>query len=292
MRFGVVAMQPPRGTAWTDLARSVETAGYDTLVMPDNVAHGLSVMPALGAAAAATSRLRVGTYVLAGGQRHPVQVAKDAVSLALISGNRFELGLGAGRPGAEADYAMLGLPFPSAGARVDELAATISLVKRLIAGETVTADGPYHRLTDARVVPWGTEPPEVPLLVAGGGRRMLRLAAREADTIALGLPPDASARTVEERLGWVREAAGDRTVELNVNLMAVGDAVPGALRGRVDPAALASAGSVACLRGSPRAMAEELRRRQESLGISYVLVADELMEPFAPVLAAVREQDR
>lgn len=287
MRFGVVAMRPPRGTAWTDLARTVEASGFDTLVMPDNVAHGLSVMPALAAAAAVTTRLRVGTYVLAGGQRHPVQVAKDAVSLALISGERFELGLGAGRPGSAADYAMLGLPFPAPGVRVAELAETISLVTRLIAGETVTADGTY-RLDAAHVVPGGVEPPHVPLLVAGGGPRMLALAGREADTVALGLPPDATREVVEERIGLVRGAAGQRDIEINVNLMAVGDAVPAPLQGRIDPSALADAGSVAVLTGSPAEMAEQLRRRRDDLGISYVLVGLELVEAFAPVLEILR----
>jgi alkanesulfonate monooxygenase SsuD/methylene tetrahydromethanopterin reductase-like flavin-dependent oxidoreductase (luciferase family) len=128
----------------------------------------------------------------------------------------------------------------------------------------------------------------VPILVAGSGRQMLRLAAREADIIALGLPPDASEATVAERIGWIREAAGERfsEIELNINLMAVGDHVPRQLAARLGVTArdLAERGSVAALVGTAEQMCEHLVHRRERLGISYVLVSDELMEAFAPVV--------
>ncbi|SFC71983.1 probable F420-dependent oxidoreductase, MSMEG_2516 family [Nocardioides terrae] len=284
-RFGVVTSQAPSGSAWLDRARRVEALGYDTLVMPDNVAAGLSVFPALAAAAAATSRLRVGSYVLANDFRHPVQVAKDAVALAVLSEGRFELGLGAGRPGADRDNAMLGLHWDDAGTRVSRLAESVSIIKRLVAGATVTADGPHYRATEASVVPPGVEPPPVPVLVAARGPRMLDLAGREADIAALGVPFDMDAEAVAGLAGRVRAAAGDRPVELNLNLMAVGDAVPRFLAGRLDPAALAAAGSVCVVTGSAEEMAGQVRDRRERLGLSYLLVADELMEAFAPVVA-------
>jgi len=267
-RFGVVTSQAPSGSAWLDRARRVEALGYDTLVMPDNVAAGLSVLPALSAAVTATTRLRVGSYVLANDFRHPVQVAKDAVTLAVLSEGRFELGLGAGRPGADRDNAMLGLPWDGAGTRVGRLAQSVEIVRRLVAGGTVTVDGPHYRATEASVVPPGIAPPRVPLLIA-----------------ARGVPFDTGAEELAGMTGRVRAAAGDRRVELNVNLMAVGDAVPRFLAGRLDPAALAAAGSVSVVSGRPEEMAEQLRDRRERLGLSYLLVADELMEAFAPVVA-------
>jgi len=285
-RFGVVAAHTPTGAAWSDLARRVESAGYDTLVMPDNVSFGHAVFPALAAAAAVTTRLRVGTYVLANDFRHPVQVAKDAATLAVLSGGRFELGLGAGRPDSERENAMLGLGFDRPGVRVERLVESIRLIKRLIAGETVTVDGPHHRAVEASVLPYGTAPQQVPILVAGGGPRMLRIAGEHADIAALGVPFHAEEPAVRAAVDHVRSA--DRpdagAPELNMNLMAVGDVVPRYLAGRLDPAALAAQGAVGVVSGSPAEMADQLPERRERLGISYLLVGDELMEAFAPVV--------
>ena len=117
---------------------------------------------------------------------------------------------------------------------------------------------------------------------------MLSLAAREADIIALGLPPDATETTVAERIGWIREAAGERfpEIELNINLMAVGHQVPRYIASQLGRSAddLARAGAVSALVGTPDEMCETLLRRREQLGISYILVSDELMEALAPVV--------
>jgi probable F420-dependent oxidoreductase len=282
-RFGVVAAQAPTGSAWTDLARRVEQLGYDTLVMPDNVAHGLAVFPALAHAAQAAPRLRVGTYVLANDLRHPVAVAKEATTLAVLTDGRFELGMGAGRPAAEADVAMLGLPWGPPGVRVARLEQSVTLVRRLLAGETVTVDGPHYTAHHARVVPTGLDVPQVPLLIAARGPRMLRLGGEAADVVALGVPPQTEPAAAAALADQVRAAAGARDVELNVHLMAVGELVPAFLAGRLDPAALD--GSVAAVAGDPARAAEQLRERRDRLGISYVLVGDELMEAFAPVVA-------
>lgn len=285
-RFGVVAGHAPTGAAWSDLARSVESAGYDTLVMPDNVSFGHAVFPALAAAAAVTTRLRLGTYVLANDFRHPVQVAKESATLSVLSGGRFELGLGAGRPNSAGENAMLGLEFERPGVRVDRLVESIGLIKRLLAGETVTVDGPHYRATEASVLPYGTAPQQVPILVAGGGPRMLRIAGEHADTAALGVPFDAEEPVVRAAVEHVRSAnrPDGGSAEININLMAVGDVVPRYLAGRLDPDALAAKGSVGVVSGSAEEMADQLRERRERLGVSYILVGDELMEAFAPVV--------
>lgn len=283
-RFGVVSAQPPHGASWIDHVRRVESLGYGTLLMPDNIGHGLAVFPALAAAATATSRLRVGSYVLANDTRHPVQVAKEAVTLALLSGGRFELGLGAGRPDAERDNAMLGLSFDDAGTRVSRLIDSVSIIKRLMAGETVDHESAYYSITSASVVPWGVEPPDVRLLIAASARRMIALAATQADVLALGVSPQATEAAVAERVRWLRAAASGRSVEVNLNLMAVGDFVPSYLAGRIDPAALAEAGAIGVVAGSPEQIADRLWERREQLGINYVVVGDELMDAFAPVV--------
>ncbi|MFI2364248.1 TIGR03621 family F420-dependent LLM class oxidoreductase [Promicromonospora sp. NPDC019610] len=285
-RFGVVASPAPTGAAWLDHARHIERLGFDTLVLPDSIAHGLSVLPMLAAAATATTHLHLGTYVLANDFRHPVLVAKDAMTVAVLSDGRFELGIGAGHPGTGPDNAMLGRPFDKPGVRVTRLAESVDIIRRLLDGETVTTTGEHYTTTDATVTPYGTKPPHVPLLIGAGGTRMLTLAGRHADAVALGIPLDADADTAAALIDHLRDAArpGPAPLELNVNLMAVGDAVPRYLADRIDPTALAASGAVSVVSGSPQDMADQLRDRRERLGISYLVVSEELVDAFTPVL--------
>jgi alkanesulfonate monooxygenase SsuD/methylene tetrahydromethanopterin reductase-like flavin-dependent oxidoreductase (luciferase family) len=155
--------------------------------------------------------------------RHPVLLTKEAATLDLLSGGPVELGLGAGRPSAAGDHQMLGLPFDSAGVRVARLAESVALLKRLLAGETVSAQGPFYTVDRARSAPAPVQRP-LPLLVAGSGQRLLRLAARDADIIALGIAPQETEAGTAEKVGWLRAASGERfaPVELNINLVGVG----------------------------------------------------------------------
>ena len=287
-RFGVVAASARSGEEWANTARQIESLGYASLVVPDNLGYTLAPLPALAVAAAATRSLRLGTYVLANDFRHPVLLAKDVATLDLLSGGRVELGLGAGRPDSAAENRMLGVPFDSGAVRIARLAESLEILKMLLEGRHATARGAHYAVADARISPRPVQQPRPPILVAGSGRQLLRLAAREADSIALGVPPDATEATAAEKIGWIREAAGDRfdRIELNVNLMAVGDRVPRQLAARygLSAEALAQRGSVAALTGTTEQMCEQLLERRDRLGISYVLVSDELMEALAPVV--------
>jgi probable F420-dependent oxidoreductase len=287
-RFGVVAAAARSGQEWAAKARRVEDLGYATLVMPDNLQYTLAPLPALAVAAAATSSLRLGTYVLPNDFRNPVLLAKDVATLDLLSGGRVELGLGAGRPDSAAENRMLGLSFDSGAVRLARLAESLAIVKALLAGQRPSTSGTYYSVADAQVSPLPVQQPRPPILVAGSGRQLLGLAAREADIVALGLPPDASEAVAAERIGWIREAAGDRFphLQLNVNLVAVGDRVPRQMAARFGLSAkdLAERGSVVALTGTIDQMCEQLLQRRERLGLSYILVSDEFMDLFAPVV--------
>jgi probable F420-dependent oxidoreductase len=287
-RFGVVAAAARSGDEWIAKARRAETLGYATLVIPDNLQHTLAPLPALAMAAAATRTLRVGTYVLPNDFRNPVLLAKDVATLDLLSGGRFELGLGAGRPDAVADNRMLGLPFDSGAVRVARLAESLGIVKALLAGQRVSSTGSFYAVADAQISPLPVQQPRPPILVAGSGRHLLSLAGREADIIALGLPPDATATVAAERIDWIRAAAGDRfsEIELNINLMAVAGQVPRWIGARLGLTAqdLAERGSVAAVSGTTDEMCAQLIERRAMLGLSYMLVSDEFMELFAPVV--------
>jgi probable F420-dependent oxidoreductase len=287
-RFGVVSASARSGDEWIAKARRIEALGYSTLVIPDNLRYTLAPLPALAVAATATRTLRIGTYVLANDLRNPVLLAKDVATLDLLTGGRFELGIGAGRPDAAAENRMLGLPFDSGAVRVVRLEESVTILKALLKGERVTNDRTHYHPDAAEISPLAAQQPHVPMLIAGSGRQMLSLAGREADIVALGLPPDAREKDALERIDWIRTAAADRInkIEFNINLMAVGNQVPRHVAAtlKVTAADLAERGSIAAVTGSTDDMCEQLIGRRERLGFSYVLVSDELMEPFAPVV--------
>jgi probable F420-dependent oxidoreductase len=285
-RFGIVAGLAATGPTWAETARRAENLGYDTLLVPDTQ-WTLSPWVALGAAAAATSRLRLGTFVLNTPLHTPAAVAHDAMSLDLVSGGRFELGLGAGRPGGEADAARLGLPWGTPGERVDRLAETIRTVKETLAKSAADAAAGQARGPALRAV----QQPGPPVMVAGAGRRLLTLAAREADIVALGVAPTGTEYDLAAKVGELRDVAGDRfdRLEIAYNLVAAGDELPGWLAGQIggDPAELARSGSAAILTGTPAEMADVLRRRRDAVGISYITVNGAFMDQLAPVVEAL-----
>jgi probable F420-dependent oxidoreductase len=286
-RFGVVSGRAESGQAWIETARRVEAMGYSTLLVPDTLAQTLSPFPALGVAAAATSRLRLSPFVLANDLRNPVLVARESATLDFLSGGRFELGLGAGRPGAEDDNRKLGIPFDSGGARVARLAEAIRMLKALLAGETVDAPGPHYAARGADVWPPPVQRPRPPIMVAAAGPRLLALAAREVDIVALGAVPQEGEAGVRDRIETIRRAAGARfdELELSMNLFAVGGRVhPLVARWGGSGEEVLRSGSPAVLLGAPDEMAEQLRRSRDVLGITYITVWDDFAEALAPVV--------
>jgi probable F420-dependent oxidoreductase len=287
-RFGVVAGQATSGRDWVEQARRLEGQGFATLVVPDGLQHVVAPFPALAAAAAATHTLRIGTYVLANDYRHPVMVAKEAATLDLMSGGRLELGIGAGRPSSAADLAMMGRSLDSGRARVDRLADALHILKPLLVGETVDAHKGAYVVDGASIWPLPVQRP-VPLLIGASQKQLLHLAAREADIIALGIGPDAGLEQAAERIDWIREAAGNRfaDIELNVNMMAVAGHLPRYLQHTLGPAAtqLAQSDAVPVLKGSVPEMCDRLLWLRSTFGISYILVGEELVDDIAPVVA-------
>lgn len=287
-RFGVVAAGARTGEEWAEKARRIESMGYATMLTPDGLKYTLAPLPALTAAAMATRSLRVGTYVIANDFRNPVLLAKEAATVDVLSGGRFELGIGVGRPAAAEDNRMLGIPFDSGALRVARLEESLAVLKALLEGQTTTAPGPHYAAENAQISPLPLQKPRPPILVGAGKRRLLELAAREADIIALGVAPTEPESGLAERIGWIRDAAGPRfeQIELNLNLMAVGQQVPRWIASQMGLTAesLARSGAASALTGSTDEMVETLQRRRESLGISYIVVADELLEGLAPVV--------
>ena len=225
LRFGLHTALP-RGMEFSAFANSVQDAGFDVLTLPDHLVASLSPFSGATAAAAVTARLHTGTLVLNNDLRHPVDTAREAATVAAISGGRFELGLGAGHMKSEYDAA--GLRFDSAGTRVDRLIESVNVIRPLLAGEPVDIDGAHYcvRADAGELVATPVVP--VPLLIGGNGTRVLQLAGRVADIAGFaGFSHNSDATVVElthfdaagldDRIAVVRDAAGDRfdAIELN-----------------------------------------------------------------------------
>jgi alkanesulfonate monooxygenase SsuD/methylene tetrahydromethanopterin reductase-like flavin-dependent oxidoreductase (luciferase family) len=258
-RFGLVSGWARSAAEWTRQASTAEQLGYSTLLVPDTV-DTVAPVPACAVAATATSSLRVGSYVLATARRNPMSVAWEAAALDLLTDSRFELGLGAGRPAARQETERLGLVFGTVAERLRGLSDTIDAVR--------------HRT------------PDLPVLVAGSGPRTLTLAAELADTVALGVRPDADERALEAAVTIVHTAAAGREPELNLNLVLVGDEVPAWLSPHVTDAipSLTDKTSVAALGGSTQARCDTLKRRRDTLGISYITCPAAFATDLAPVV--------
>lgn len=277
-RFGAVAAFGRSGREWAATARRAEQLGFATLLCPDGTGT-FAPFQALSAAAAVTSTLRLGTFVLASPLRTPGEVAWESASLDVLSGGRLELGLGAGRPGAERDAARIGVPFGPPADRIRRIEQTLDAVRARYAGSDEAAGHDPVR---------GVQQPRPPVLIAGHGPKMLHLGVREADTLALGLPPRSTEDDLEAKAGQVREIAGDRfsRLELNLNIALVGDDVPpqAAAWLGADPGELIRNGSVTVLTGSARQMADTLLRRRDRAAVSYLSVNVQFADRFAPVI--------
>src|SRR4051794_15610382 len=180
-RFGAQCSYAGSGKDWAAKARRLEDLGYATLCMPDHFDDQLAPMPALTAAAAATTTLRVGTLVLGNDYRHPLITAKEAATVDVLSGGRFELGIGAGWMGSDYEQSGIGLDPP--GVRIERLAESLAVVKGLLAGGKFSFAGRYYSVTRHPGTPAAVQRPRPPILVGGGGRRILSLAGREADIV-------------------------------------------------------------------------------------------------------------
>jgi len=310
IRFGVVSESVPRGRAWLEHARRFEGAGVSALLLRDHFSAGafgpqLAPFSALAAAAAATERLRVGTMVLCNDFRHPAIVAHEAATLHELSGGRFELGLGAGWYQPEYDAA--GIAFDPPGQRISRLEESLGVIRGLLDRRPVRHQGAAYRIDglDLDVLPAGEGRPR--LLIGGGGPRMLRLAARHADTVGIlpapikgaedpDDPADRLPSAFEAKVATVRAAAGDRFGELE--LSAFGTFIVTSRRRAATEDLIASRGWTGTgvetvwqmptlFIGSVAQIREDLRARRDRFGLSYLITSDSELPTLTQVIEAL-----
>lgn len=301
-RFGVSVWGARSRAGWVGKARRVEDLGYSTLTVPDHLGEFFSPMPSLISAADATTRLRVGTNVLNNDLRHPVLVAREAATIDRLTEGRLQLGLGAGHMKSEYDEA--GLEYDAGATRVERLTEAITIIKGLLRGEPVTVAGRYYRVTGHTIHPLPVQRPHPPILIGGNGRRLLTLAAKEADIVGLsgitfrqgGTKADVSGWTVtgvDERMRLVREAAGARYEQLEVNALVQRVIITDQRRQAAEELAKRWTQlspddilqSPYVLIGTVDQLVDDLLARRQRWGISYYVTFEPYMEALAPVVA-------
>jgi probable F420-dependent oxidoreductase len=306
-RFGVFGENARTPEALLDTARRAEQAGYATFLIRDHFieepfGHQLAPLTALAAVAAATTSLRVGSLVLSNDYRHPAMLAKEIATLDALSGGRVELGLGAGF--SKAEYTGAGIPFDPPGVRVDRLEESIQVLKGLFGPTPFTFVGRHYAVTGLDSYPKPVQRPHPPILIGAAGKRMLSIAAREADIIGFQTvstahgamtddPNGRLASTVRERVEQVRRIAGERFDRIELSLVAM---VVLTERRRQAAEQLArergwSGMSVEHVLEMPSVfigpvdhIADEMCTRRARYGFSYYVVLDRALDTVAPLV--------
>ncbi len=285
---------------WAEHARKAEDLGYSAVTVPDHFGGQLAPIAAMMAAADATTTLRIGALVFDNDYRHPLTLAKEAATLDLLSDGRLELGLGAGW--MRSDYDQAGIAYDPPAARIDRFEEGLAIIKGLMGDDPFSFSGRHYRIDGHDAFPKPVQRPHPPIIIGGGGKRVLSIAAREADIVSvnanlkdgLGGPetaPDIVPEMTSRKVQWVRDAAGDRFEQIELHVLV------GFCMLTDDPRSIAEAMAPAfglrpedalrvpvALLGTVDAMVEELQRRREEWGFSYVTIEGP-WEELAPVVS-------
>ena len=315
-RFGLQAFNPSSPAAWREMVRKTEDLGYSAYHLADHffgpgpaqesTGHPpqlLGAVPAIAMALEMTNSIKVGCRVFCMDYREPIILAKEAATMDYLSDGRLELGLGAGW--IEAEYGAVNIPFMEIQKRLDKFEEVVAGVKAFMSGEDLDIDGEYIKWQGFSGIPARPTPP--PIMIGGGSKRVLTIAGREADIVSLNfnnragtLGPDGMmsgmAAQTAKKIGWIKNGAGDRfddiELEIGAYLTVVTDHQEATAKAIADPFGLPVEDLLAGphnLIGSVDYICEELERRRETYGISYITVLDDgennMVEQFAPVVA-------
>ncbi|WP_040492379.1 TIGR03621 family F420-dependent LLM class oxidoreductase [Ilumatobacter nonamiensis] len=306
-RFGVQLKTAADGNGWHEQARRIEGHGYDVATMPDHFDDQFAPVPGLQAVLSATTTLRACALVFDNDYRHPLVLAKELATMDVLSGGRLEIGLGAGW--MVADYEQAGMTYDRAGVRVDRFVEGLAVIKGLMGAEPFTYEGDHYTIQGHDGFPKPLQTPHPPVIIGGGGKRVLGIAAREADIVGVNATLDAGVIGPEAIATMTREAVVDKLailasaadaagrideIELNIRTFFV--SVTDDRAGRV--AAMAELIGVQpqmidespyALIGSVDQIADDLVARREEYGFSYVIVGGDEADAFAPVVAKLAD---
>ena len=299
-RFAVQEHRATSGEEWLDKARRVESLGYTALYLPDHFSDQLGVFSALAAASAVTKDLRLGGLVLDNDYRHPAVTAKEVATLDLLSNGRVDFGIGAGWE--KSDYDATHIPYDPPGVRIDRMVEGLEICKGLWADGPFSFKGKHYEISALEGMPKPVQKPRPKILLGGGGKRMLGIAGREADIVNLNfnlahgavsseLVLTGTAEQTDEKITWVRDAAGTRfdDIEMSVLIFVLNvtedrQAVAAGLAAAIGTTPETVLAIPHFLIGTLDEIADDLERRRERYGVSYVMIQGEGAEDFAPVV--------
>jgi probable F420-dependent oxidoreductase len=301
-RFGVQINELPVDR-WQDAARRIEAQGYSSIFLPDHFSKQWDPTTALAGIAAVTDRLKVGSLVYDVDYRHPVISAKQAATLHLMSAGRHEFGIGAGW--MESDYVEAGMPYDSPGVRISRLEEALQIITSMWDNAQTSFEGEFYQIRDIARAARMKDAGRPPILIGGGGKRLLTLAGRYADIVGINpkmvegkvtaeTPADSSPEMIRKKVAWVREGAekaGRNPDDIELNSLTFVTAIsddPSGLRQMLSKSSGLTVAQVAdCplfLTGSASEIRERLEKRREETGISYIVIQggdDAVLESFA-----------
>lgn len=298
-RFGVQLSQAADRTAWVKQVRKIADLGFGTVFLPDHFGDQLAPLPALVSAAEAAD-VRVGTLVCDNDYKHPIVLAKEAATIDLLTDGRLELGIGAGW--MREDYEWSGIAYDPPAVRVDRFEEALAVIKGAFADGPFSFHGAHYTVTDYEGHPKPVQRPHPPLIIGAGGRRMLAIAGEHADIVGINpnlragaITPDvgrdATAEATERKVGWLRDAAGERFDRLELNVLvyvcivtderqAQAEAI-GPMFGLTAEEALATPHALV---GTVDQICEAVLERRERFGITYLIVGSASAEAMRPVV--------
>jgi probable F420-dependent oxidoreductase len=303
-RFGVQVSHAASATEWAELARRSEDAGFDVLTMPDHFTNQLAPVPALMAAANATTTLRVGALVFDNDYKHPVVLAKELATMDLLCDGRTEIGLGAGW--MLSDYEQSGMTYDSPKVRIDRFIEGLAVIRGALGPDTFSFTGEHYTISDYNGLPKPLQQPLPPILIGGGGPRVLKFAAREADIVGINgtltagvVGPEAistmTSDSVDEKVAIVAQAGAHRLSDIELNIRTFFVKVTNDRASTINaissmfsvPAELIDTSPFALI-GSVDTCIEQLLERREKWGFSYTIVGAENIDECTPIVAALR----
>ena len=222
--FGYFYYPPPSKELFLENAHKAEDLGFQTLLLGDHAFWNISPLQALLAAANATKTLRVGTSLLGNDFYNPLWLAKEIATLDMLTDGRFDFGIGTGW--LSWDYAAYGIPLDPPMTRIRRLGEAVKIFKQFFNDEKVEFNGKFYQVKADDPQPKTIQRP-FPITMGGGGKNMLSLAAREADTISINILTtpqgwlDSTSITrekTEQKIDWIRQAAGDRLEDIRLSI--------------------------------------------------------------------------
>jgi probable F420-dependent oxidoreductase len=300
LRFAVDLQAPLPGSTFADSAREIESLGYSTMFVPDHFDEGIGPITAMAVAATVTTTLNVGALVFDCDFRHPAVLHRELASIDMLSEGRLEVGLGAGWKNL--DYSRSGIPMDRPKVRVDRMIEYTAVLRGLFAEGPFSFQGEHFQITDLDGTPAPHRPGGPRFLVGGGGRRVLRFAGGHVDIVGVNASihsgeidsaaaADGAPDRIDEKVGWVKEGAGERWDDLEINAWLAAAEVTddpgpvadflGELFGVEPSEALASP---LVLVGSAASIADTLAERRDRWGYSYHVIPHDKARDFAPIV--------